>query len=70
MFLLAFQVGQLFTNGTILHLEYIDISDIPRFSCHIYPIVSPAHNAPEAMTKNFLDEHRASSSIIIMLSGY
>jgi hypothetical protein len=51
----SLHVGQLFADGTVPYLEYIDSSDMSLFSCHIHPVVSPAHNAPKTKAKYLLD---------------
>jgi hypothetical protein len=44
------------------------------FSCHIYPVVSPAHNAPNTQAKNLLDFDvgmgRLAEEVLPKLSDY
>jgi hypothetical protein len=52
---LSLHVGQLFADGPVPHLEYINSSDESLFSCSIDPLVFPTHNAPKTDAKNLLD---------------
>jgi hypothetical protein len=54
-FTLSLDVRQLLANQTTLHLVYIGSSHMSLVTCHIHPVISPAHNAPKTNTKNFLD---------------
>ena len=53
--MLSLDIGKLFGDETIPHLEDIDSSDVSLFSFHIYPVVFPAHNAAIPQAENLLD---------------
>src|SRR6476646_7218003 len=52
---LSLDVGQLFRDETVLHLEDIDATDMALFSCRIDPVVFPAHNTPYTKAENLLN---------------
>src|SRR3990172_12121938 len=48
---LSLDIGQLFADEAVLHLEYIHSTHMSLFSGLIYPLVSPAHKTEAGQTK-------------------